>query len=264
MKSHVWKRIAGAVLLAAVVSLSVARGNTALGAEADTAAPQSGWVQQEDGWYYYEKDGSAGSGWIQDKGYYYYLAEGGKCLTDCLTPDGYYVDANGAWYRRSSSLLGVTFQAPDRFAPVDGDWNGVGAMTLFKGSIHDAFEQRTIRIQKDAIEYISGSGTNQTVLAGIYKEPEKGAYRLDLSISLDKTSDSIRASATYDYAVFRAFLYQITSTPEFLEDAIYSSWQEGNTWKIERGSLVRVGDCQVSYVSDSGCGHYYIYPAGQE
>lgn len=287
MKTHVWKQIAGTAFLAAAVSLSAAWGNIALGAEADTAggaaaaettvpdpadadgqqvpaAPQTGWILQEDGWYYYEKDGSAGAGWILDKGSYYYLAEGGKCLTDCLTPDGYYVDANGAWHRRSASLLGVTFQAPERFPAVDSAWTGTGAMTLLKGSVSEAFEQRTLRIREDAIEYVSGTGTKQTVLAGIYKEPERNAYRLDLSMSLNKNSDSVRAAATYDYAVFRAFIYQITSTPEFLEDAVYSSWQEGNTWQIRRGSLVRVGDCQVGYVSDTGCGHYYIYPAKQE
>lgn len=233
-------------------------------AEAEQAAAETraGWVWQEDGWYYYEKDGRAGTGWIQDKGYYYYLEDTGRCLTDCLTPDGYYVTGDGAWYRRSASLLGVTFQAPEQFPSLDEGWAGAGALLLSKGTIQDAFQKRTLLVQAQAVEYVSG--TDKTVLIGLYKEPEKGCYRLDLAVGLNRDSDTIRAAATYDYSVFRALVYQVTSSPELLEDAIYSSWQEGNTWQIQRGSRVRVGDCEVAYVSDAGCGHYYIYPAGQE
>jgi len=246
------KSIAAAVLAGVLLTLGVP-GQTALAAE---------WVQREDGWYYYRQDGSPGSGWVEDKGRYYYLAEEGRCLTDCITPDGYYVDGSGAWYQRGTSLLGVSFQAPDRFPALDQPWTGTGAMVLFRGSIEDAFQKRTIRIRENEIEYLSGK--DQTVLAGLYKELEKGTYRLDLGMGLDRSSDSIRAAATYDYAVFRALVYQISSTPELLEDAVYSSWQETNTWQIRRDGRVRVGDCEVSYVSDAGCGHYYIYPVVQE
>ncbi len=246
------KRTAAAVIAGVLLALGLPE-QAVLAAE---------WVQRDDGWYYYRQDGSPGSGWIQDKGCYYYLADQGRCLADCLTPDGYYVDGSGAWYQRSAALMGVTFQAPERFPALDEPWAGAGAMVLFRGSIEDAFEKRTIRIQEGAIEYLSGK--DQTVLAGLYKEPDKGAYRLDLSMGLDRLSDNIRSAATYDYAVFRALVYHISSSPELLEDAIYSSWQEANTWQIRRDGQVRVGDCQVSYVSDEGCGHYYIYPVVQE
>ncbi len=246
------KRMAAAVLAGALLTLGLP-GQTALGA---------GWAQHDDGWYYYRQDGSPGNGWIQDKGCYYYLADGGRCLTDCITPDGYYVDGSGAWHRRSAALLGVTFQAPDRFPALDGSWTGTEAMVLLRGAIEEAFQRRTLRVREDAVEYLSGK--DRAVLAGLYKEPEKGAYRLDLSMGLDRSSDDIQAAATYDYAVFRALVYQISSAPELLEEAIYSSWEETNTWQIQRDGRVRVGDCQVGYVSDIGCGHYYIYPAAEE
>jgi len=52
-------------------------------------------------------------------------------------------------------------------------------------------------------------------------------------------------SRTFDYAVFRAMIYQVTSTPEILEDAVYNSWEEDNRWEIDRVNYVQVGDSWV-------------------
>lgn len=258
---------AGGLILAAVL-FSLWMGTEAF-------AAQSGWVSQEDGWYYYLLDGRPGSGWIQDKGKYYYLLENGRCLTDTITPDGYYVDGDGAWYQRGTKILDVSFHAPDRFAPTDAEWVGKGALSFLKDTVKMVFGgKRRIDASENAIEYISGSSTTsgsqsgrsaqETVLIGLYKEPEQGGYRLDLRTRLDQGSSNIQEAATYDYAAFRAMIYQVSASPELLEDALYNAWQGDNRWQISRQGWTRVGDSMVIYTSGDGYGRFSIRPAQAE
>jgi len=87
---------------------------------------------------------------------------------------------------------------------------------------------------------------------------------MDIGIRLDNYSTDKSQSATYDYQVFQAFLYSISSTPELLIDAIYNSWEEDNRWNINRTGYTQVGDAMVKYTGGSGCGYYYIRSATAE
>ena len=221
------------------------------------------WELKEDGgWYYYGPDGNPGSGWTIVDNKYFYLTETGRCLMNTITPDGYYVNPNGVWQTRSAVILDTEFKAPEKVLSVTSPWTGAEAMKSVQQQILSVFSQRRIRVTDYAMEYLAGE--DDTVLLGIYKNTSTGAYRLDIRTTLDKSSTAANKAATYDYAVFKAFLYQLTTTPDYLEDAIYSSWQEDNRWGINRNTGVWVGDSQVKYTAGAGCGYYHIYPAGQK
>ncbi len=100
----------------------------------------------------------------------------------------------------------------------------------------------------------------ETILLGIYREQNQGQYRLDIRLKLDSGSTDTRKSATYDFAVYQAMIYQMTSAPELLGEAIISAWQGDNHWEINRQSWVQVGDCQVLYAPDNGYGSFLIRP----
>ena len=56
-----------------------------------------GWVSDDKGWRYIQKNGYyASATWLQDSdGKYYYFNIGSYMAVDTTTPDGYRVDANG-------------------------------------------------------------------------------------------------------------------------------------------------------------------------
>lgn len=233
-----------------------------------TAYAASGWQQQEDGWYYYNVDGSVKTGWIMDKGKGYYLDENGLCAVDTITPDGYYVDGGGAWWRREASVLDVGIKAPEKFlAPEDlpeggAMWNGQGAIALIGGTVESAFGgKRTLQVRDESIEYLDRE-TKEPVMA-LYRNRETGEYRLDLTVDLKPESRERSQAATYDYQVFRALLYQFDSVPDVLEQAIVSAWNGSNSWGINRQGWVRVADCQVNYMAGAGYGSFRIREAGR-
>lgn len=201
-------------------------------------------------------------GWSLIDDRYYYLTESGQCLRNTITPDGYYVNPDGVWQPRSAVILGTEFWAPEKVPSVTDAWTGTQGMENLQDQIQKAFRERRIRITDSAMEYLAGK--DETVLLGIYKNTASGSYRLTIRTVLDKSSTELTQAASYDYAVFRAFLYQLTTTPDFLEDAIYSSWREDNRWNINRMNGVWVGDSQVKYSAGDGCGYFYICPGGQK
>lgn len=103
--------------------------------------------------------------------------------------------------------------------------------------------------------------TKETLLLGLYREPTQGRYRLDVKVALDGDRSDSSQSSYYDYGVFLAMAYQISSAPEILADALYSAWEEDNRWGISRQSWVRIGDCMVLYTSGEGFGRFYISQA---
>jgi len=250
-------------------------------------ADEPGWQRREDGWYYIMQDGNPGRGWVTVNGSSYFLTESGRCLTDTVTPDGHYVDGSGAWYKRNTNILGVSMTGREKFASSSEGWNR-GSLTGVQDKIKEAFGgKRKLKISDRGIEYVSvagsdtsgssgtslmsflGTGTtgsgstggsegSETVLAALYREPDKGRFRLELKMKLDKGSEDLEEAAAYDYAVFKAMLYQVSSSPEMLEAAIYSAWQEENTWGINRNNPVNAGDSQVLYSSGDGFGRFYI------
>ena len=220
------------------------------------------WISRDGKWYGYDFDGNLLHGWVQDRGLYYYLDVEGVCLTNQMTPDGYYVDVNGAWYQRSTELFSNSFKASEKFPSVTSFWTNEKAVKGMQKKIDQIFDTRRIRITDTSMEYLCGTSKEETLI-GIYKNSENGSYRIDLRVNLDKASTRENLAATYDYQVFKAFLYQITSTPELMEDAVYSSWEGDNRWNISRTEYRTVGDSLVKYTAGNGYGCYNIFPATQ-
>lgn len=264
MKKCYRKWITSACLGLAFAVLPVISGNAAETGQSAAAENTSmaRWELRDDGWYYYGEDGKPAVGWTLVGDRYFYLTETGFCLQNTITPDRYYVNPDGAWQVRTAEILGNHFQAPEKICSAENAWSGEEAMKGLQKKIKETFSKRKIRITDTSMEYTAGE--ENEVLIGIYKNAASGAFRLDIRTNLDKSSTELDETATYDYAVFRAFLYQITTTPDYLEEAVYSSWQEDNRWKIQRNSNVWIGDSEVKYGAGDGYGCYYIYPAGQK
>ncbi len=250
------------VMAAALISLSAA---------GMSLAGEPGWSKEEDGWYYYLEDGSPAVGWLQKDGIYYFLSETGRCLTDAMAPDGYYVDGEGAWYRREKQILGCQMTAPEKFASAGAEWEKSEPLQTLKGTVNQVFGgARLLKVTDTAVEYVSTGSTDkktkgstggkakETVLLGLYREQEAGQYRLDIRIKLDRECTDRQEAGAYNYGVFQALAYQISSSPEILEEALYSAWQGENQWSINRKDWVFAGDCQVIYTAGDGFGRFYI------
>ncbi|RJW46159.1 choline-binding protein [Clostridiales bacterium TF09-2AC] len=88
-----------------------------------------GWVQDEKGWRYIQKNGYyAGATWIQGAdGNWYYINIGTYMETNDTTPDGYYVDASGVWDGQPSIIssnvnLGPGMKSSAGWEAVDNGW----------------------------------------------------------------------------------------------------------------------------------------------
>lgn len=273
---------------AAAMAVSLAVCVPSFGAE-------PGWVMEEDGWHYYLEDGSPAAGWVEKEGKSYYLPAGGSMLKDTVTPDGYYVDWDGAWYERAEKILDTEFKASSKVPNPGNEWAGKEALAGVKTKVSQRFSgKRSLRAGDNAVEFVkleadaktgtTGSTTTvgritissdrtsaassdkskessakETVLLGLYREPGQGRYRLDIRAALDGERAGAQA-ATWNYEIFRAMVYQVSSAPELLAEALYSAWEEENIWGIGREQWVRVGDCQVLYASGDGVGRFYMRP----
>lgn len=265
------KKGAAFVLVGVILSSAFAGSAfAASGGPGETRAAQeevqdlSRWEWKENAWYYYGPDGNPGSGWVVQNDKYYYLTEGGRAVADQMTPDGFYVNHNSEWYPRNVEILGVPFTAPSVIPAVNAAWIGKPSLDQLKTIINQLFSTRNMKVTDDSIVYemdiVTKKVTTKTTLFGLFKNTEEDSFRLDLCTSLDSSSTDGLAAVTYDYQVFRSMIYQISGAPEILEKAIYSSWEEDNAWNINRNDWVRVGDVMVKYIAKSGFGRYYIKP----
>lgn len=270
-----YKKLTVAMLAGAMLSLAVAGSVSAAtvpgkdgqsvkkATEAVAEIPQDtpgSWVQNDGSWYFYNPDGTPCSGWIVYKGEHYCIDPVGRMYVNTITPDGYFVDAEGEWYQRKATILNQNFTAPDKFPPLENSWAGMEALKSLRTVIRGVFEERKLKISDSAIEYVIDTGKTESVLLGIYKISETGSYRMDVGISLDAGSVEMGEPETYDYAIFKAMLYQISSAPDHLEKAIYSSWEDSNSWNIGRYHWSWIGDSWVQYSATEGKGRYHIYP----
>lgn len=268
-----YKKMTTAVLAGTMFSLAVAGsafaattkangpgGQAAVVEEVKTEDTSGYWVQKEGFWYFYNPDGTPANGWILDKGKHYYIGDGGLMLTNRITPDGYFVDAGGEWYQRKTTILNQEFTAPSKFPAAHSSWVNTEQLAKLRSQIRAVFKERRLKVSDNAIEYVVTTDNKERVLMGVYKLNETGSFRMDIGISLDASSIEPDEPETYDYMVYRAMMYEITSAPDHLEKAIYSSWEESNTWNISRDHWVWIGDSWVRYGAASGYGQYQIYP----
>lgn len=88
------------VLLGALVCMCMAFLITPVAQAAD--APQNGWIQEEDGYYYYENGMMVTYQLIEDpNGYTYYVGEDGRMVTDTLE----WVDGGNRYFNESGAMV---------------------------------------------------------------------------------------------------------------------------------------------------------------
>ncbi len=229
------------VVLAACMTLSLA---------VPVFGAQPGWEQREEGWYYCLGDNEQGEP---------------QYLRDALTPDGYYVNGDGIWYPRKTTILDQEYAVSERFVPVNADWSGFELASRVADSVFRVFGgSRAVQISDSSIVYrkqAAKKGESAKVVMGLYKEDTAGRYRLDLQVGLDSETQNTASANYYNYQVFKALLSMVSSTPELLEQAVYQAWEGENGWNIGRTDWVRVGDSMVKFASADGCGRFYIAPA---
>ena len=274
-----YKKITAAMLAGALLSVAVAGtsyaatvlGNNGPGFKqtTETVAIVSQdtpgfWSMKDGSWYFYNTDGSPSCGWIVYKGKHYCIDSSGRMYSNTITPDGYFVDADGEWYQRKATILNKNFSAPNKFPSLQNSWAGIDQLKELRAIIRGVFEERKLKISDSAIEYVVDTGKTENVLLGIYKITETGSYRLDIGVSLDAGSVEMGEPETYDYAIFKAMLYQISSAPDHLEKAIHSSWEDSNSWNIGRHHWSWIGDSMIQYSAADGKGRYHIHPVQQE
>ena len=253
------RKILCATALAAALCLSLP--SAALAAGPGTVS--GNWRQENGQWYYYDEGGTMCTGWIEVGGKHYYLYEDGHCAMNEITPDGYRVDESGAWYEVTRDILGQKFTVPVRFASPEvlGEAWGENSEALagLGMAVSAAFGgTRKLSVSGDMIEYLSVQGDARYM--GLYKDYQENGYRLDLRIRLDQGGAGENRYAEYSYGVFKAMAATVSSTPDLLEEAIYSAWQGQNTYGINRAAPVQVGDCTVTYEAGEGYGKFFIRP----
>ena len=91
-----------------------------------------GWVSDDKGWRYIQKNGYyASATWLQDSdGKYYYFNIGSYMAVDTTTPDGYRVDANGVWDGQASTIVNEVNLGPGMSSAAG--WESVGTDWKFK------------------------------------------------------------------------------------------------------------------------------------
>ena len=75
-------------------------------ADGEKVSYMPGWYKDGDNWRYIQKNGYyAANSWYQDTdGKYYYFNMGAVMAANTTTPDGYYVDENGVWDGKASTV----------------------------------------------------------------------------------------------------------------------------------------------------------------
>ena len=76
-------------------------------ADGEKVSYMPGWYKDGDNWRYIQKDGYyKANSWYQDTdGKYYYFNMGAVMVVNTTTPDGYYVDENGVWDGKESTVI---------------------------------------------------------------------------------------------------------------------------------------------------------------
>ncbi|MBR1391810.1 MAG: Ig-like domain-containing protein [Lachnospiraceae bacterium] len=123
---------------------------------------QTGWVQKDGTWYYYNADGVLQTGWVNVGGIWYYMNESGAMQTG-------WVQVNGTWY-----YIGIGGAMQSGWVQVNGTWyymNESGAMQTgwvqINGTwyyMNESGAMQTGWIQVNGVWYYTGIGG--TMLTG--------------------------------------------------------------------------------------------------
>lgn len=113
--------------------------------------PASGWVKENDTWYYYDPDtGVKKTGWLKTGSVWYYLDKDGAMLHDTVV-DGYYLASDGHWVTLSADYNGGVYNYVITFS--DGSREFVKGINLNLASHHNYYRKETVEqaLQTDAL-----------------------------------------------------------------------------------------------------------------
>lgn len=193
-----------------------------------------------------------------------YRNEDGTYLTSALTPDGYYVDSNGIW-QESYTILGAEIKAKNYFLLSSNETVFDAFLpTLEKMTVtlkEETGGKRGFYVRNDRVEYVGLSDKTEIPLLYLSKDKESAGYRLEISCRLTKNDVPEKKLSQYDYQVLRGLLNMVSRSGELLSDAVYSSWEDSNSYGISMEDWVTVGDAKIRYLAVNGAGIYEIAAA---
>ncbi len=211
-----------------------------------------------------------------DSGVLGYATSKGTWLQDGFTADGYYVGKFGvfapnirilsAWVPARNSWLSAAEAGEfDCFIPfmsaaqakLDEDLHGYRVLSVYSN-----------RLTLSSVATDNYKKTRTTRLA-MYKNPDINGYTIQVSTALagdEKDMPSGSGSewnnmSYYDYQVLRLFTNCVSRCGDKVATAIYSSWEDNNSYGLKMNEWVTVGDTLICYLPDEGAGLYEIRAA---
>lgn len=202
-----------------------------------------------------------GAGWQQTSEGWRYQNEDGTWFTNGFTPDGYYIDGSGIWTEKEV-ILGVTLPGRNEFLTA----SMAGSLTGWEQDLKKAMETivkekgniRSFTLEDGRVTSYGLTKDGERELFSFYKSAEDDGYVLRLKCALTKSVGRTPLSSWYDYQVLSLLFRKFSRTGGQLAEAVYSSWEEDNSYKLKNGQWVPAGDAFIRYEAADGAGFYYI------
>ena len=208
-------------------------------------------------------DTAFGAGWERvDGGGWRYVQEDGSFVHDGFSPDGYYVDSSGIW-RENREILGARIPNRNTFLTASQAGSLLSweerMRAMMKTVGEDCGESRSVTLEDKRITYL---GPEDQELFSFYKEEATDGYILRLKCKLSNTRGSKNNTIWYDFQALSAFLAGVCPGGVVVSEAIYSSWEETNSYGLKNGTWIPAGGVLIRYEAVSGAGIYHIKEAG--
>lgn len=205
-----------------------------------------------------------------------YLLPDGTYLQDGFTADGYYIGKYGVW---APSVRILSAWLPSR-----NSWLRASSIGTFDGFVpymksaqvkltEDLDGHRVITVYNDritlsSVENENGKRTKTTRLA-LYKNEDIDGFTIKVCTELAGDEKEMASEgggewndiSYYDYQVLRLFTNAISRSGDKLAEAVYSSWEDDNTYDLRMNKWITVGDTDVCYLPEDGAGLYEIKAA---
>ena len=205
-----------------------------------------------------------------------YALPNGTWLADGFTADGYYVGKYGLWAPKIR-ILSAWVPARNSWltAAQAGEFDVLmpymsAAQAKLSQDLH-GYRILSVYSNRLALSSVKKDGYKRTRVTrlAMYKNEDINGYTIRVCTPLagdekDMPSDSGNEWDTisyYDYQVLRLFTNCVSRCGDKVATAIYSSWEDNNSYGLKMNEWVAVGDTLICYVPDEGAGLYEIKAA---
>ncbi len=226
----------------------------------------------------YAAPGKAGN-WVPingDAGVLGYALPDGTWLQDGFTMDGYYVGKYGMW-APNVRILSAWVPARNSWFTAEeaGEFDGfIPFMSAAQAKLSENLHGYRIlsvysnRLTLSSVETQNYKKTKTTRLA-MYKNTDINGYTIQVSTELagdekdmpNGSGSEWDSMSYYDYQVLRLFTNCVSRCGDKVATAIYSSWEDNNSYGLKMNEWVQVGDTLICYLPDDGAGLYEIKAA---